>query len=659
MKRFGLGLLVVLASLLFATTALAHEHGLEVRFNGRIVGMEVKPVVESGRTLVPFRAIFEALGAEVTYDATTRVISGTRGNNSIQMTLGSTSATINGQSVTLDVAPKTIQRRTMVPVRVIADALGVQINYNAAKQRIDLTDATWPNRGGTITAGMISAPPGIFHPMISSSVYDAYITQVLFDSLWTQDASLQPVPSLATHWTVSEDNRTITFYVRDEAKWHDGQPLTVDDVYFTFMGFMHKDYKGPRSTGWENLVGYDEYRSGASETVAGLRKVGTNGIQFELKEVYAPFFLNNTGFAIIPKHLYQSVPVADWGTAADPNIKNPIGSGPFKFVQHVEGQFVVLDANDNYWGGRPYFDRLVWRVIASQLAAAELEVGRVDYVEAIPARDIDRAKQIPRTTIYSYPGLVFQYMGMNTQRAPLNDVRLRQAIAFAIDKQAIIDGIVLGQAGMMPSALHPLTWAYSVPKETYDYSVAKANQLLDEAGWSKGSDGIRTKDGNRLKLTLLYPTGNIQRENTAPVVQDMLRQVGMEVELVRLDFATLLTRSNAPTYDFDLVFVGFRLGTGDPDPSGIHGANAIKPGGFNRQQWTTARSEELLKKATQTLDIEERKAIYAEWLDEFQANIPVVHFYATNMILGVKSNIGNFVIHPTNGAWNVQEWYLK
>lgn len=653
--------LAIVASLLLGSMGQASEHGIEVRFNGRIVGLEVRPVVESGRTLVPFRGIFEALGAEVTYDATTRVVSGSRGDRSIQLTIGSSSAVINGRPATLDVAAKTIQRRTMVPLRVVSEALGVSVNYNAATQRIDLVDANWPPRGGTVTLGMISAPPGIFHPMISSSVYDAYITQVLFDSLWAQDASLQPQPSLATHWTVSADNKVITFFLRDEAKWHDGRPVTVDDVYFTFMGFMHKDYKGPRSTGWDMLVGYDAYRAGTAETVSGLRKVGNNAIQFELKEVYAPFFLNNTGFQIIPKHLYERVAIADWGVAGkDPNIAKPIGSGPFKFTQYVEGQFVVLDANDDYWGGRPYIDRMVWRVIASQLAVAELEVGRVDFVEAIPARDIDRAKKIPRVDVYSFPGLTFQYMGMNTKRGPLQDVNVRKAVAFAIDKQAIIDGIMLGQAGHMNGPLHPLTWAYSEPSEKYELNLAKANELLDLAGWRKGSDGVRTKNGQRLKLVLLYPTGNIQRENTAPVVQDYLRQVGIEVQLDRADFATLLARADAPGgYDFDLLFLGFRLGTGDPDPSNIHGANAIKGGGFNRQQWTTPKSEELLRRATQTLDIEERKAIYAEWLDHFQQEIPVVHFYATNNIMGVKSNIGNFVIHPTNGAWNVQDWYVK
>jgi peptide/nickel transport system substrate-binding protein len=659
-KRFSLGLFLVLATLMISSTALAHEHGIEVRFNGRLVHFDVKPVIEEGRTLVPFRAIFEALGADVTFNNSTRVVAGTRGANSITMTLGQRAANVNGRATTLDVAPKIIDSRTMVPVRVIAETLGVVVGWDGDARRIDLNDATWPPRGGSITAGMISAPSGIFHPSIASGVYDAYVNAVIFEGLWAQDASLQPVANLATHWTISADSRTITFYVRNGARWHDGRPLTVDDAIFTFQGFMHRDYKGPRSTGWENLVGYEAYRAGTASTVSGLRKVGNNGIQFELKEVYAPFFLNNTGFAIIPKHLYENVPIANWGTAQDPNMKKPIGSGPFRFNQYVEGQFVVFDANNDYWQGRPYYDRLIWRVIAGPLAAGELEVGRIDYAEQLPAADIPTVRRNPRVTVHTYPGLLFQYMGMNTARAPFNDVKVRQAVAFAVDRQAIIEGIMLNQAGLMHSALHPLTWAYSQPAEIYNFNLAKANQLLTEAGWVMGSDGFRTKGGQRLRASLLYPTGNIQRENTAPVMQDMLKKIGMDVTLDRADFATLLTKADVPGgYDFDLIFLGFRLGTGDPDPEPIHGKSAIKAGGFNRQQWSTPKSEELLKAATQTLDIEKRRAIYAEWLTEFQANIPVVHLYANNVILAVHNRIGNFVIHPTNGAWNIDQWYVK
>lgn len=658
MKRFGLALLVTAFLALMAGVVSADDPGITVHFNGKRIFFDAPPVVENGTTLVPFRAIFEKVGAEVAFDSATQKVTAKRGNLTIEMTIDSSTASVNGQSVSLAVPPKVVSRRTLVPLRFVGEALGAKVNWDPVRQRIDIDDPVYPARGGQVTLGMISAPAGIFNPHISSNVYDGYVNDLVFDALWNADDSLTPFPSMASHWSVSPDSKTITFYLKDGIKWHDGRPVTVEDLHFSFMAFMHPNYKGPRAGGWDALKGFDDYVAGRASTVAGLKIVGSNALSFELHTVHAPFFLNNTGHAIVPKHLYENVPVEDWGTAKDPNNARPIGSGPFKFVQHVEGQFVVFDRNADYHDGAPYLDRVIWRVVPQETVLAHLETNDLQYAEQVPLKDLDAARRLSHLDVISFPDLTFQYMGLNTQRAPLNDVRVRQAVHYAIDRNEIIEGIMEGHAGEMITPMHPLTWPYNPNVERYDYDPTKAKALLDQAGWAVGSDGIRVKDGKRMKLHLVYPTGNVQRMAAGPVIQQMLRDVGIEVELELTEFATLQEKTDAPDYDFDLYFLGFRLGL-EPDPSDVHGKAAIKKGGFNRNQWTTEKSEELLKKATSTMDLEERKQFYYEWQVHFMEEAPVYHFYAPNTNLAVAKNIGNFKQRPINSVWNIHEWFIQ
>jgi peptide/nickel transport system substrate-binding protein len=659
LKRLWLAFLVAAFAMLIGSTVSAHEHGLTVHFNGRRIHFDAAPTVQSGRTLVPFRAIFEKMGADVAFDGATQRVTATRGTTRIELTINSTLATVNGRAVTLDVAPQIVSRRTLVPLRFISEAMGAAVLYDGGRQRVDINDPSWPPRGGGLNLSLISSPAHTFHPYVSSNVYDSYILGNVHTGLWYSDDALFPRPSLATHWTISPDNKEITFYIKDGARFHDGRPVTIDDVIFSFTSFFNPNYKGPRTTGWNNVVGYDEYRSGQASTVAGIQRVGNNGIRFVLKDVYAPFFLNNTGYSIIPKHLYENVPVEDWGTAKDPHNTKPIGAGAFKFAQMVPGQFYVLDRNPDYHDGAPYLDRVIFRVVSQEILAGELAIGRVDYAEQFPVKDIETARKLPHVEVKTYPDLTMQYMGFNTQRAPLNDKKVRQAIAYAVDRRAIISGIMENNASFMAGPIHPLYWSFDPDHPQYEFDLAMARRLLDEAGWRVGSDGIRAKDGKRFKVTLLYPTGNVQRMNTAPVVQAMLREVGIEVELELTDFATLLSKSGVGVSDYDLLFLGFRLGTGDPDPTGIHGKVAISPGGFNRHLWTTDTSERLLDAAVRTLDLDERRRIYAEWARHFQEEMPFLHLYATNAITAVAKKIGNFKQRPADSTWNLSDWYVK
>lgn len=364
--------LAVLASLLLAAPAAANTPpNVEVLFNGHPVLSDVEPQIVNGRTFLPFRALFEKVGATVGFDAATRTVTANRFGKEIRLTIGSTTAYVDGRAVALDAAPFIHEGRTMVPVRFVGEALGMQVTWDGESRTVNVIDSSWPRRGGTVSFASWSPPEEKFNPIMSQSLYDAYVYSPIFDGLFYLDnLGFNPRPALARWWEISPDGLTYTFYLRQNVRWHDGEPFTAEDVRYTFEAIMHPDYTGPANIGFDSLVGYEEFHSGQAAHVSGIETPDPYTVRFRLKQTYAPFFYS-LGIGILPKHLYCpegefsqcSVQVKDIGTARDPYRLAPIGTGPFKWSSYQSGQFYMLDANEDYYLGRPYIDHFLIKVL--------------------------------------------------------------------------------------------------------------------------------------------------------------------------------------------------------------------------------------------------------------------------------------------------------
>lgn len=678
MKRFLVLILTALMLVTAAAPALAARPEVKypVTFNGHPVLFDVEPVNVNDRVFVPFRAIFEKMGADVQWDPSTRTVTATRGDVTIQLVIGSTTARVNGQARTLDAAPFIQDNRTMVPLRFVSEAFGAQVEYDNATTAIRIVDPNWPRRGGRLNLAMWNKPIGAFNPIIVNDTYGSNLTGLMYEGLWKYDERYIPVPALAEAWEWDETNTKLTFYLRRNATFFDGTPVTARDVVFTYKAIWHPRYIGPRDSGWEDVVGYEDYANGISgETrenfergivttgnLPGLYAVDDYTVVFQLKQPNAPF-LYNIAYGIVDSSKYGSIPVQDWGTANDPYNIFPNGNGPFKMKEYVDGQYAILEANPNYWAGRPYIDEVVWRIVAAEVAVGEMQRGTLDYVEFSP-NELDAYAAMPHVKIYEFPDMVFQEMVYNTgpnargEMGPTTDVRVRRAINHAIDRQAIINNLMGGHASMMYGPIHPLTWAYTEDVEQYPYDPDKARQLLEEAGWVLGSDGYRYKDGKRLTLRLLYPNvGNPVRQATAPVVQQWLKEVGIEVILEGYDWPTLDEKRAAR--DFDMYFIGFSLGNSDPDPTGLWDKAATEPGGFNDSQWWTEKSEQLIAAGKATNDIEERIEIYHEWARHWTEETPALILYAVNTLIAANDRLQNFKPGPQGYLWNIEELWLS
>lgn len=671
MKRLLSLLLVAVFVLALGGPAFAApDLKYQTTFNGRLINFDSPPEVKDGRTFVPFRAIFEKMGANIGYDSATRTITATRGSTVVRLSIGSDTAYVNNQARTLAAAPYIKDDRTFVPLRFVGEAFGATVNYDAATTKIAIVDPNWPKRGGTLNLAMWNKPEGKFNPIIVSDTYGSNITGLMYDNLFRLDEKLQPQPALAEAWEWNADYTKVTFYMNKNAKFFDGTPVTAHDVVFTYKAIFHPKYVGPRNSGFDNIKGWEEYTKGikgetpenfasgfvTTEGIEGIYALDDYTVVFELKQVDAPFFINQILYAPVDSKRYAGLPVQDWGTPRDPNNVFTNGTGMYMMKQYVEGQYAILEANPNYYNGRPYIDQIIYRIIDSNVAVGEMTRGTLDYVE-FGATELGAYQEIDHATIHEYAGFVYQEMVFNTQREPFNDKRVRQAAAYAIDRQAIIDNLMGGHASSLYTPIHPLTWAFTDEVEQYRYNPEKAKQLLDEAGWKVGSGGIREKDGKKLSVELIFPgVGNQVRIRTAPVVQQWLNAVGFDVKISGLDWPTLLQKTFTD-FDYDFFFIGFSLSI-DPDPTGVWDKSAYVPDGFNASGWWTEHSEDLIKKGKSTLDLGERMEYYAQWQAHWADEIPAVMFYAPNTLVASNKRLMNFRPGPQGDLWNLDDLWL-
>ena len=381
-----------------------------------------------------------------------------------------------------------------------------------------------PQRGGTLVIG-IGQNPGHLNPAISTGSEVHAVADSLFNGLVGLDDQANPYPDLAASWEVSEDARRTTFHLRPGVRWHDGEPFTSADVAFTFEHVL--------------LRYHARTRTGLAERLERIETPDDLTVTFVFREPYAPFLqqLNVTEAPILPRHVYASV---DDVQNAPENL-TPVGTGPYRFVEYVVDDRVVLERNDDYFkADLPYLDRLIFRVIPdANTRLLALERGEVDYVSGLPASELDRIDALPEVTLYtpnsgSGGGFCVMTMSFNLERERFADLRVRRAFAHAIDRRQVLDQVYFGRGRVATGPIHSqLAFAYSADVRAYPFDPALAESLLDEAGHPRGADGTRFT-ATFLHFPAFAKVGEVLRQNLA--------QVGVELELVALDRAAFVTR---------------------------------------------------------------------------------------------------------------------
>jgi peptide/nickel transport system substrate-binding protein len=487
-----------------------------------------------------------------------------------------------------------------------------------------------------------------FHPFkVSDTASRAYQALVYAGGLVTHDPHNPEnfIPWLAESWDISPDHLTFTFHLRPDLRWSDGYPITSADFKWTFEQALKPENQYPYASNFEPIASY--------EAPDPLTVVVT------LKEPLAVGLDNADVIGPLPKHIWEHL---DWNDAGlNPEIMAPtVVSGPFKLKEWQRDHHATFVANDLYFKGRPKLDSYTVQIVPSQAVAFEkLRAGEVDRADFEPA-DIDRARRLDNVTVYEWwpAAASWSYLGFNLRKPYLQDIAVRRAMAYAIDRNLIVDKIMYGLGAPIYSAYPSSCWCYNPDVPRYDYNPERARQLLAEAGWVPGPDGIMTKDGERLHLRMIYgPNTSKVRERIATVAQEEFRKIGIEVELQGLEWGTFLQAVHSPPFDWDMTVLGW---TSTLDPHWMYQIWSEKNiPKLNSVAYVNKRVEDLFQEGVHEFALERRKRAYHEIQRILAEDLPYIFLTMSKAYTGINNRIGGVEVTPLGIGHNIEQWYVK
>jgi peptide/nickel transport system substrate-binding protein len=501
-----------------------------------------------------------------------------------------------------------------------------------------------PQTGGTVNIPIAADPTmNPWHP--NAFVESIFVNRVLFDSLTKPGKDLTPAPDLALSWEAASDGLSWTFKLRDDVKWSDGQAFTADDVLFTFNDLVLK--KELAATGAANYA-----------AVQSVEAINPTTVKFNLSRPFSalPSYLAyNAG--ILPKHSFEGQ--ADpWGFTAF-NKGTPVSSGPFKVEAYTSGQSVVLARNDAYFGGKPNLDKVVFKVVpdantqVAQALSGELSIMIMDNKAAV-----DRVKSASQVRVEPRQLVQYYWLSLNQTDPRFQDVRVRQAFDYAIDRQAIITAVEKGYGKPANTAIVPAFKAYydASHENQYAFSADKAKQLLSDAGWTAGPGGVLQKDGQPFQFTMdVGQRGVLQPTNE--LIQQNLKAVGIQADLNSMEWNAYIQKV-VVSRDYTAT-VNWWVYPNDPDVFPyFHSTTAGK--GFNIPGFKDPKLDSLLTAVQTETDPGKRKQAVTD-LQTFMAdNLPYIFLWYPEEIDVINANLqGVPDINLRDNMHYVAEWWLK
>jgi len=497
-----------------------------------------------------------------------------------------------------------------------------------------------PVRGDTIVTGSIGDASNLL-PALASDSASFDIAGLVYNGLVRYDKDYKLEGELAESWDVSPDGLVITFHLRRGVTWHDGQDFTAEDVAFTYRTMI--DPKTPTAYGEDfKLVGKFEV-------------IDPHTVRVTYKKPFAPA-LESWGFWMMPKHLLEGTDIT-----ASPLARQPVGTGPYRFMEWRAGEKIVLEAYDGYWEGRPNIDRYIYRIIPdSATMFLELRAGSIDEMNLDPVQytrstETDEFKRNYRK--YRFLSNGYTYLGFNLTRPFFQDRRVRQAISHAVNKQEIIDVVLLGLGQEATGPYKPGTWAYNPDVKKFPFDPARARALLAEAGWkATDKDGILVKDGKRFSFTIITNQGNKLREKCAEIIQKNLKGIGIDVQIRIVEWAAFL-KEFVHKKNFDALILGMGISR-DPDSYNLWHSSKTGPAELNHISFKNAEVDALLEKGRGTFDQEERRKTYWRLQEILAEEQPEVFLYVADALPIVAARFRGIVPAPAGISYNFIKWWV-
>lgn len=556
----------------------------------------------------------------------------------------------------------------------------------------------------SITVGMSQEPPTLGY-----SLGNAYVVSVVKHAIGSQPSLTrrddlndwvpwlaESVPTLenggARYVGEGADKRLqVTFNMRKDVKWSDGKPVTSGDVRFGLDLIMNPDYPVPGRDTQQKIASLDtpdDYTVIANFlSEAEAKDAAANGRAGLPAKAYADF-ANQSGPVLdpgyykdylpaFPRHVLQPL-IDKVGVIELPKqdiMRKPLGIGPFKVKEWLEGQYIVLEAVPSFFLGAPRTGQVIVKIVSdtnavlAQLATGELDVVTEDALSEFSAPELDKMVSQRLIRAHYTPGATWEHIDLNLDNEHLANLNVRKAIAHATNRQQLVDKVLNGKTKVIHSWAPEWRWDFNPDIPKYDFNPEKAKALLKEAGYAPGADGILAKGGKRLSLKYATTAGNQARLLVTQLVQADLKAVGIEITLEYVPASEYFASGDNPgplwgrTYE-----MGEYAWVGGDDPLGaknLYSTNGIPSKsnsyvGQNFPGWSNARNDEVLAESENTLDNPRRVELYAEQQKIWAEAVPVVTLYARANVTASRRSLQNFRPTPTNTppTWNCYDWYL-
>ena len=483
-------------------------------------------------------------------------------------------------------------------------------------------------------------------PILASDSASADICGLVFNGLVKYDKDINLVGDLAQGWEVLNGGLTIIFHLRQKVNWHDGAPFTAGDVKFTYEKLIDPNIKTPYS--------------GDFERVKSLEVLNDYTVKVTYKEPFSPG-LSSWGMWIMPKHILGVRDIKLRKELWAKFSRHPIGTGPYKFKRWKTAELIELTANPDYFEGMPYIDRYIYRIIPDQATIfLELQTQGVDQTSLTPLqykRQTDNKFFQRNFKKYRYPAFGYTYLGFNLLDERFKDKRVRQAINYAINRQEIIDGVLLGLGRVCTGPFPGESWAYNSLVKPKSYSEKKALELLKEAGWADDNgDGWLEKQGKFFEFTIITNQGNEQRQRVAEIIQRRLGEMGIKVKIKIIEWSAFLSEF-IDKRKFEAVILGWSLSR-DPDCFDIWHSSKTKEGEFNFISYQNPQLDLLLEEGRREFNQEKRKKIYHQVHQILYEDQPYVFLFVPDALPIVHSRFKGIEPAPIGIGYNFIKWYV-
>lgn len=498
-----------------------------------------------------------------------------------------------------------------------------------------------PAYGDTIIVGSIGEP-SVLIPMLAGDSASHEVAGLIFNGLVKYDTDLEIIGDLAESWDISPDGLTITFHLRKGVRWTDGVEFTADDVMFGYKTII--DDKTPTAYKEDFLQ------------VKRAKVLDRYTFRVTYKKPFAPALSSWGNLPVLPEHLLRGKDITKAAFR-----RKPVGMGPFIFQKWIPGEKIVLRSNHDYFEGRPYIDHYIYRIIPDPSTMfLELRTGGIDLMGLTPVqykKQTDTEFFRKNFHKFRYPTFAYTYLGFNLKYGLFTNRKIRQAIAYAINKQEIIDIVLFGLGRIASGPYVPNTWPYNPDVKKYKYNPEKAKHLLAEEGWTDtDGDGWLDKDGRRLEFTIITNMGNDSRRKAATIIQWRLKQIGIKVKIRIIEWSAFINEF-IDKRQFEACLLGWSIGL-DPDQYDIWDSSKTGEKEFNFISFKNSEVDRLLDKGRRTFDIGERKKAYFRIQEILAEEVPYVFLYVPDALPIVSSRFKGIKPAPIGITYNINKWYV-